>query len=651
MKPDELKSFFTSIEPDESLKNKTRDRIERAPVTAVPAATAGDPLKPKKKNRHLGLKIFAAAAAVFLVAFVLLPGIRFDTDPAVHALVTFRSYDDAEAYIRDREKLSDALRSYAFGCGLSLVGCSSSPGGTDSSPDPGESEPSYSETNTQVDGVDESDLVKTDGEKIYSLPFSAYRIGRRVNVYDVNTGEVSYVYLDDDSTPDSLYLAGDRLVVLAAGRTEATDDAPARTTTQVYVFDLSGEDGKAVRLAKFEYPAALADSRRVDDSLYLAMTDSTVLYRDALLIPEVTVNGETTPVAADDIFGVPGPAHNNRLTYLAVIDIEAAVQTDLKAYYGTFDNLYMNGSAIYTSATVYSYKRGAYGYTRTGTAGTIVNRYAVTDTGTSYHSSAETDGTVLNQFSMDEYDGYFRLATSLSDGGARLTVYSVGDALTEAARVEGMGKEDNERIYSVRYNGAVCYLVTARETDPLYVIDLTDPTQPVVASELKIPDVSDYMHMYDDNTVIGIGRQDQFGSFYGMQVSLFDVSERASPQKIDQILYTDDSYSPITNDHKAFLYHTLDSGETVFGFPILSDKSGYVLLTTDGKALGEVGWLLAPDVAESNPFAYIPDNTLRRAVIIGDRLYAISDYGLVVADLFDTDGALSLTGTETVRFL
>ena len=230
-------------------------------------------------------------------------------------------------------------------------------------------------------------------------------------------------------------------------------------------------------------------------------------------------------------------------------------------------------------------------------------------------------------------------------------MYSVGDALTEAARVEGMGKEDNERIYSVRYNGAVCYLVTARETDPLYVIDLTDPTQPVVAAELKIPDVSDYMHMYDDNTVIGIGRQDQFGSFYGMQVSLFDVSDRANPQKINQILYTDDSYSPITNDHKAFLYHTLDSGETVFGFPILSDKSGYVLLTTDGKALGEVGWLLAPDIAESNPFAYIPDNTLRRAVIIGDRLYAISDYGLVAADLFDTDGALSLTGTETVRYI
>ena len=67
-------------------------------------------------------------------------------------------------------------------------------------------------------------------EKIYSLPFSAYRIGRRVNVYDVNTGEVSYVYLDDDSTPDSLYLAGDRLVVLAVWGTEATDDAPARTT-------------------------------------------------------------------------------------------------------------------------------------------------------------------------------------------------------------------------------------------------------------------------------------------------------------------------------------------------------------------------------------------------------------------------------------
>lgn len=638
MKKDDLHDLYDSIQPDPSLEDKVRARVESKTARTRPQMT--DPtIAPKRRTVRW---VVLAVLAVFILSAIAVPNIRIPVRVNTLSLVRFDSYEQAEKYIRKRQALQNAMARQR-GCGF-MLGCSSADKSTGTAP----SAPSEaSSTNTQVPSVDEADLVKTDGNMIYRLCDACN--GTRLVTVTADAQEVTVLTLND-CRPVGLYLTDDRLIVITERYTERTrrDKTVRAYYTYVSVYD---KNSVLEPIEKLTFPAAYRDSRLTDGRLYLAMIDRYVLQNDKWSVPEVVVSGKSLPVEPDDMFAVPGPAYNNCFTYLAVADAQSGQPLDLKTYYGTFDNMYMNSSALYTAATDYNYGRSLYGYVRGGVNGAIVNRYETDGTSIEYHSTATVPGTVLNQFSMDEYDGYFRIATSLSDDGARLTVFSTDGGLREIAHADGMGKKNGERIYSVRFNGPVCYLVTARQIDPLYLVDLADPAKPVVTAELKIPDVSDYMHMYDDNTVIGIGRQAQGGTFHGMQVTLFDVSDRTDPRKLDQYLFKEHTYSDITRDHKALLYHAA-FGQTVFGFPIASGAdTGFVLFTTDGRTLSYIGSLRFDDFeAMYDPFVYTSDMYIDRCVMIGPRVYALSSLGLVTAAIEETETGLALTEQETVPF-
>lgn len=209
---------------------------------------------------------------------------------------------------------------------------------------------------------------------------------------------------------------------------------------------------------------------------------------------------------------------------------------------------------------------------------TIINRISIDKDIIKYESEGEVPGNVLNQFSMDEYDNHFRIATtagyaSTREGEATSSnnVYVLNMDLDTVGKVEDLAP--GEKIYSARFMGKRLYLVTFRNIDPLFVIDLAEPTNPKVLGKLKIPGYSDYLHPYDENHVIGLGKwtmdaKDQdFAWYQGLKISLFDASDVENPKEIAKYEIGDrgtDSYA--LHDHKAFLF---DKERNLLVIPVL----------------------------------------------------------------------------------
>ena len=228
-------------------------------------------------------------------------------------------------------------------------------------------------------------------------------------------------------------------------------------------------------------------------------------------------------------------------------------------------------------------------------------------------------GSVLNQFSMDEHEGNFRVATvSWYLGVSASNVYVLaqnGDQLDIVGSVTGLAP--TERIYSVRFMGDKGYVVTFRKVDPLFTMDLSDPTDPRVVGELKIPGYSAYLHPVGEDHLIGLGRDADGGLFQGVQISLFDVSDMADPVQEDVYIWSDDSRqgtSEAEDDHHAFSYFP-DHG--ILALPFNQRWGG-----------GDESGLEVFEVDLEDGFTYLGrithDDRVRRSLRIGEYLYSIS---------------------------
>ena len=187
---------------------------------------------------------------------------------------------------------------------------------------------------------------------------------------------------------------------------------------------------------------------------------------------------------------------------------------------------------------------------------TVIHKISINNGNIDYQASGEVPGYVLNQFSMDEYNGYFRIATTTGNWNVETLnhVYVLDVGLNIVGKVEDLAH--GERIYSVRFMGDKVYMVTFRQVDPLFVIDLTNPSSPAVLGYLKVNGVSDYLHPYDETHVIGVGQDatDQ-GRVKGIKLSLFDVSDFANPKEVSKyVIGTSGTYSSALYDYKAFLF-------------------------------------------------------------------------------------------------
>ena len=194
----------------------------------------------------------------------------------------------------------------------------------------------------------------------------------------------------------------------------------------------------------------------------------------------------------------------------------------------------------------------------TSTEISTIHKLSIDNGEIEYKTSGEVSGRVLNQFSMDEYNGYFRVATSVGWNGHN-NVYVLNEEMNTVGKIENIAP--GESIYSARFMGDRLYLVTFRKVDPLFVIDLSVPENPKILGKLKIPGYSDYLHPYDENHIIGIGKdtieakEGDFAWHQGVKIALFDVSDVENPIEKDVVIIGDrGTDSEALHDHKAFLF-------------------------------------------------------------------------------------------------
>lgn len=286
-----------------------------------------------------------------------------------------------------------------------------------------------------------------------------------------------------------------------------------------------------------------------------------------------------------------------------------------------------------------------------------------------YRASGQVPGTLLSQWAMSEHDGILRVASTSGDmwGGDVsesyvTTLAEQGDELEQLGQVDGLGL--TERIYAVRFIRDVGYVVTFRQTDPLYTIDLADPSDPQMTGELKILGYSAYLHPIGDDRLIGVGQDaDDQGRVKGTQLSLFDVSDPAAPTEVDKVVLADAS-SDAEHDHRAFMHHPA-SGLTVvpytrWNYDEISgredvDTGAIGFVVRDG-AIEERGrlahlpaWLddLRAELKDRDPATFDQDDwraqervwewghrgRISRSMVLDDRLVTISEVGVGVHDL------------------
>ncbi|WP_254765982.1 beta-propeller domain-containing protein [Salinilacihabitans rarus] len=514
-----------------------------------------------------------------------------------------------------------------------------------------------SETNVQVAALDEPDALKNDGETAY---YANHRFHAR-------SGETAVLDLSDPADPEAvatipatgqLLLADDVLVVLDHDRAYGYDVSDPSDPDQVWAEDLEArletarlhEDGSlylvlvdhpsddpcpiepygdaAIECTDVRRPAADADgdavytaarvnpeTGAVEDSTSVVGTarHSATYVSEGAIYLSYTWSASDYEVLSGYLLG-PGSDHldatsRERLEALDDYDIsERAKEVEMRQILDDWragldederrevEREFEEGLKAYAS----EHQRDL---SRTG-----VVRVSI-DGALEPTASGEVPGVPLNQFSMDEHEDHLRIATTIprTHGADSVNdVYVLDSNLEVTGEVQGLGED--ERIYSVRFEGDEGHVVTFREIDPFYTLDLSDPTDPRVEGELKLPGVSEYLHPLEEDLILGIGQEDR-----KVKATTFDVSDRENPVELESVILEDEHFSEIARNHRAFLQ---DGRHEVFFLP--GTENSYVF----GYADGDLEEVARVDVGGPGV----------RAMYVGDYLYVVGEEQVVVLD-------------------
>lgn len=522
----------------------------------------------------------------------------------------------------------------------------------------------FSTTNVQVEGVDESDILKSDGEIAY------YIVNNEVVVIDISepSEPTELTRLEFDENPQQLFLQGDSLVIQSQEynyyRSISADGSEDLNATHVYLFDVS--DPEEPELTKdVALQGSFYNARKIDNYVYVINT--AYFYNDGNFtsnaaeesIPKLAIVEDdevTTDRAANcsDIsyFG------NSASAFVAVtaIDIESSDVTS-KVMIGNTSNIYMSQENLYLATTTYiDEEDGPTDWedifetedilpAANPDTYTEIIKLSVDGTDLKFKAANKVPGTVKNQFSMDEYYEHLRVTTTLNDwfgwgNDSSNNLYVLDEDMELAGSVEGLA--EGERIYSTRFFGDTAYVVTFRQVDPLFVIDLSDASNPEVLGELKIPGFSDYLHIYDENHVIGVGMDadENSGRTEGVKVSLFDVTNPTEPTVLsDIVLGGRGSNTTVSQDHKAFLFDrekelmvvpvSLQAEDSDSFFYSEPEFAGFIVFDINiENGISERGRV---DFTEEGNYDYW--NQSARSMYVNNNLLTFMDYRLKSSDL------------------
>ncbi|HWM04509.1 MAG TPA: beta-propeller domain-containing protein [Actinophytocola sp.] len=553
----------------------------------------------------------------------------------------------------------------------------------------GQKEREHSTTNVHESGVDEPDIVKTDGNRVVSI------VDGQLRVVDVASRKQTARVSLPSGYATQLLVDGDRALVLTAAGTptqqmprggiapgepvpdgatpEANppiDDPPPpidpALASQLVLVDISGA-GKVLGTLAVE--GSYLDARQVGSVARVVVRSGPRLgftYPDKISPDQATARNrervENSTISdwlpryqlvsggqesSGELVECSAVSHPKTYSGSAMLTV---LTLDLKRELGTGDpiSIAADGDTVYgTGTNLYiaddHFPHGVAGFAPDekpmpeGGQSTEIYQFDISAPGRPKHvASGGVEGTLLNQYSLSEHDGNLRVATTIGMTPESRSMVSVltrrDDRLAPVGKVDGLGK--GERIYAVRFLGDVGYVVTFRETDPLYTVDLSDPAAPRVTGELKITGYSAYLHPVGENRLLGIGQEASTeGVASGTQVSLFDTSNRAGAKRIGQFHYAG-GYSEVEGDPHAFLYWPdkdlvvipVSGGMVDVGgdFP----EAGALVLRLSGASVEEVG--MVRHASERYPNASI---TPRRALVIGEELWTVSEAGMLVSDI------------------
>jgi len=517
-----------------------------------------------------------------------------------------------------------------------------------------EAAPSFSSTNVQEAGIDEPDIVKTDGKRVFAIADGKlYALA----VADGTPKLVGSLALAG-SYGHQLLLRGDRVLVMSTSyggapgvAVDSTRVAFASSTVVLSEVDVSNPAAMAVRRT-MQLDGSLVDARLHGGTARVVVASSPQPVAPAAIsstglrrfVPRTTlvsrVSGRTfrrSVVPCDD---VRRPRDFSGLDLLTVLTIDldkGLFNVDRDAIMAGAQTVYGSPTGLYVASQKYVAAVEA-GRALPATSRTQVHRFDVSKEGeTTYAGSGEVAGYVLNQYSLSEHDGALRVAstdepqwfegTVTRDSESFVTVLETrGTALSQLGRVGGLGK--GERIYAVRFVGDKGYVVTFRQVDPLYTLDLSDKRDPKVLGELKILGYSAYLHPVSDDLLLGVGQDaSEQGRRLGTQLSLFDVSNLRSPRRLAQASLGATSSTTAEFDPHAFLfwkpaslaviplsvYGAVDGGQTF---------DGAIGFKVGAAGLAEAGRVAHP----AGSGGYVP--SIARSLVIDDELYTLSYAGL-----------------------
>jgi uncharacterized secreted protein with C-terminal beta-propeller domain len=528
--------------------------------------------------------------------------------------------------------------------------------------------PSFSSTNVQEAGVDEPDIVKTDGERVFAI------VNGRLNAFDVSGAAprlVSSLELAGNGGHQML-IRGNRVLVMTTsyGGGGIVADGVASSIvaggSKVVLTEIDVSNMAAMTVRRtMDLDGSLVDGRLHGGTARVVVASSPQPVAPAAIedtgvrryVPRTVLRSKVTGrtfrrsvVPCDD---VRHPRQFSGLDLLTVLTIDLdnglfnvdrdAIMAGAQTVYGSPTSLYV-ASQRYVAAV-------EDGRALPSSLRTQIHRFDASKDGvTSYAGSGTVPGFVLNQYSMSEHEGALRVAsteepqwfegTITRDSESFVSVLEIGGStLSQLGQVGGLGK--GERIYAVRFVGDNGYVVTFRQVDPLYTLDLADKRNPKVLGELKILGYSAYLHPVSENLLLGVGQDaSEQGRRLGTQLSLFDVSNLRNPTRKAQVALGANSTSVAEFDPHAFLYWNPTRLAviplTVYGTGPGTAFDGAIGFRVGTASLAEAGRVTHP--APAGQAGYTPE--IARSLVIDDKLFTLSYAGLGVSRL-DTLAPLS----------
>jgi inhibitor of cysteine peptidase len=619
--------------------------------------------------------IFLAAIVVLGVVYVVLPA----EQPTIITSGQLKKFSSGEDLL---EALEDAKNKGGFvdtimEMATSPTSLGANFGGTMAMKESSVGGTKYSKTNTQVEGVDEADIIKTDGEYIYLLAKNKLIIAK---AYPGEDAKILYEESLGQFSPQELFIHQDRLLIFGYANYKQSKElgdikeiTPYKKNfhaTAVKLFDISDkEDPELLRTVDFE--GNYLTSRKINDKVYFVINNHISYYNSDPEICEEVVpryredNNEPQPISkCTDIGYVDEVEARNFLTLATISMTDENQEIEKETILGNGQSVYASLNSIYIaqSQRVYGFDK----LTEESKEKTIVTKFNLNKGKINYIATGEIPGRILNQFSMDEHENHFRIATTKGnvwgEKKSSNNVYVLNSKMRTVGELEDLAP--GERIYSVRFMGDRGYVVTFKKVDPLFVIDLANPNNPTVLGKLKIPGYSDYLHPYDENHIIGIGKDTveaeenlknqrdlDFAWYQGIKMAIFDVSNVENPIELHKIVIGDrGTNSEALHNHKAFLF---DREKNLLVLPItLAEIKGektsdnqhgeytfqgaYVfdLTLNNGFQLqGKVSHYDDDQVYKKSGYYFSGKSTIRRSLFIENILYTLSDSRLQLNNL------------------